>query len=75
MVIWRLVVRLDSKSILKMLWAGAKCAGLRDERASPARFNHFTSGLEQALHAQREAHIARDAKLAAHESDLPVQFP
>jgi hypothetical protein len=43
-------------------------------KRSPARFKHFTSGLEQALHPQCEAHIPRDAKFATHEGDLPIQF-
>ena len=42
--------------------------------ASGALQFKFTSGLEQALHPQREAHVARDAQLAAHESDLSVQL-
>src|ERR1700722_17415998 len=67
---WRLSVRLYSKRIP----AGREKRRTAVLPGSPARFKCF-SGLEQALHPQREAHVAGDPKLAAHESDLPIQLP
>src|SRR3984957_11288330 len=67
---WRVSVRLYSTRIP----AGREKRGTT---VSPARTPLLTcfSGLEQALHPQREAHATGDPKLAAHESDLPIQLP